>query len=89
MGNPMDQLLKQAEVTLYFEAVGKNDQGETLYRMIPFSEVSVGPTGGGETLYKMPLPPQSVLGDKFDQVYRIVLKPGGPDLDGVNFFGGI
>ena len=88
MGDPVDLYLKQAEITMYFERAGKNTEGEPLYLLQPFVQVQLGPSGGGETLYKMPIPTLAFLGEKFDRPFRMVLNAGGPDLDGVNFFGG-
>lgn len=88
MADAVDLYLKQAELTMYFERVGKNTEGEPLYLLQPFIQVQLGPSGGGETIYKMPIPTLAFLGEKFDRPFKIVLKEGGPENDGVNFFGG-
>ena len=85
-----EQLLK-AEITLFFERVGTNDEGEPLYRLKPWTQVKSGAPGGGETIYKMPIPKLNFLGDKFEAPYTLVVKLGGEeaDFEGVHKVGAV
>ena len=90
MADTVAEQLQKAELTMFFERVGTNDEGEPTYQLRPWVQVKSGTPGGGETIYKMPIPKMAFLGDKFDVPYRIVVRfSDESDAERVHVFGSV